>query len=98
MNVFNFVFKKSYVTKNKDAPGADPNAATLNPLYIPLNPPLLKKPCDDCNLVLIVSNGYKLTSTVVPAIPPDSSDMRKGCNVEEGGDSVISQRDYGNGV
>lgn len=51
--------------------GAEPAAADPIPLYILLNPPALKNPSADCIRVFIVSNGNSMTSTAVPAIPPD---------------------------
>lgn len=38
-------------------PGALPMTTLPIPLYIPLRPPALKKPCADCKRVFIVSNG-----------------------------------------
>ena len=38
-------------------PGALPITTLPTPLYIPRNPPELKKPCADCSRVFTVSNG-----------------------------------------
>ena len=61
-------------TPNNSPPGAEPVAADARPAYIFLKPPAFKNPSADCIRVFIVSKGKRMTSTAVPAIPPDYSD------------------------
>ena len=58
--------------KNIAAPGAEPPAAAPIPLYTPRKPPEARNPFGACNRVLMVSSGKSATSTLVPAMPPDS--------------------------
>lgn len=73
-------FTPSYTIKNDAADGAEPKSTDGNPAYIP------RMVCRNegfvaaavafavlafCNLVLIVSRGYKEQSTVRPAMAPD---------------------------
>lgn len=58
------------MTKNNDARGADATTHDPNPRYIPLYPPLAKKPPLACNLVLMVSIGKNARSVAIPAHAP----------------------------
>lgn len=94
--VINDLFTPSYTRKKEAADGMDPSMAEGRPAYI-----LRKVPCRvcrgareafclcvvrlDCRRVLIVSRGYRETSTVRPASAPDY--VQKNYLLESGGTS-----------